>query len=169
MKALILILIFINFVGCTFNKPTGPSFVPYSLKDENKALIYIYRPLGESHGYNRMYYLYNNGKKILDLKHGGYFPLEVEAGSVSLLSDVNIDEQFLSPNGISYYLFENPQSKSAFVEFEAEPKKIYYVRFKPITHFTYFEPTLSIVSKDEGLKEITNCKLIILENQVTTN
>ena len=77
MKYIFIILVLINFVGCTFNKPTGPSFVPYSLKDKNKALIYIYRPVGESHGYNRTYYLYNNGKKIVDLKHGGYFPLVV--------------------------------------------------------------------------------------------
>ena len=146
-------------VGCAFVKPQGPIFKPHTSVSNEKALIYVYRPLGESFGYDRTYYLFNGEDLVIDLKHGGYYAFEVDPGKISLISNVN-DSLRNTPNLFAYML-EGPNDNPAIAEFEALKSKTYYVRFKPISYFTSFEPTLSIVTESEGLSEIKECKLIL--------
>lgn len=161
MMKFIWIFILINLTGCAAPKIKGPLFTPITLNSEAMALVYVYRPSGEKYGYARTYYLYNEEEKIVDLEHGGYFPFEVAAGKVSLLADVNYDAvSFFRRGGIFMYAIENSLSTNATLEFEAERGKSYFIRFKPINHFTYFEPTLSLMAEGEGLVEISKSRLI---------
>lgn len=146
--------------GCAINKPKGPLYSPYNKQNDGKALVYVYRPLGESFGYDRTYYLMHDGNLISDLKHGGYFSFEVSPGTVYLVSDVNASIRH-KLNLLAYALEAGNKKDAALIKFNVKAGNTYFIRFKPITHATYFEPTLKLVSKEESLDEIVKCKLII--------
>lgn len=161
MKRLLMIVVLLSMIlGCSFNKPQGPLFEPHTIKDNEKAFVYVYRPPGERFGHNRTYYLFDGKSKVTDLKHGGYFLLEAEPGKVSLVSDVN-DSAGIILGGLLFYAIEKAKREKSFLEFEVQSGETYYIRFKPITHATYFEPTLTLVTKNVGMKEISECKLIL--------
>jgi len=146
--------------GCTFNAPTGPAFSPQTLSGSDKALIYFYRPSGESFGHDRTYFLAVNGRKVTDLLHGGYFPYETSPGKLVLLSDVNRSIRMMIPlAAAAIEAAANPDA--ARLELGVETGKIYYVKMHPETSLTHFTPHLTLVAKEVGEKEIVNCKLII--------
>jgi Protein of unknown function (DUF2846) len=146
--------------GCTFNAPTGPTFSPHQLSGSDKALVYFYRPSGESFGYDRTYFLAVNGRKVTDLLHGGYFPHEVSPGKLAVLSDINRSLRMMMPLATAAIeAAANPDA--ARLEMEVEAGKTYYIQMHPETHTFHFTPHLTLVTKDVGEKEIANCKLIV--------
>jgi len=164
MKRLFVIAVLVSLIwGCTINQPKGQSFEQYSLKSNDKALVYVYRPPGESYGYERVYYLLDSNGTVTDLEHGGYFPFEVEPGEISLLADIDKATSLLFGGKANLFIDENPIYVNAFLQFEAVAGETYFIRFKPITYSYYFEPTLTLVSANEGMNEISACKLILNE------
>lgn len=146
--------------GCTFNAPTGPTFSPQRLSGSEKALIYFYRPSGESFGHDRTYFLSVNGQRVTDLLHGGYFPYETSPGKLVLLSDVNRSLRMMMP--LPTAVIETAADPGAArLEMEVEAGKTYYIQMHPETHTFHFTPHLTLVTKEVGEKEIANCKLII--------
>lgn len=153
------------FSGCAFNKPTGATFTPQTLSSADKALVYFYRPPGESFGYDRTYFLAVNQHKVVDLLHGGYFLYETSPGKLTLLSDVNFSVRQVLPciliiPGIAVVMEAVANPQAAKLDVEVEAGKTYYVRMHPETSFTHFTPNLSLVSKEVGESEISRCRLI---------
>jgi len=145
--------------GCAtaLNKPTGPAFSPQTVSRPDKALIFFYRPTGESFGYGRVYSLEVNGKIITDLPYGGYYPYETEPGKLLIAADLNKGEKHRIGVGlVDYYL----RPDAAKVDIVAEAGHIYYVKFHPETHPMGFVPRLYLVTNDLGEHEIKDCKLI---------
>ena len=144
--------------GCaTFNAPDGPPFKALPSPSEHAALVYVYRPQNETFGYDRTYYLSDSKEKLTDLLHGGYFPFLVKPGKVALLADVNRTFRTWLGGGI---IDAAIAAKGAVIEFQANAGETYYVRFHPIAHALYFEPTMMLVSKNEGLSQLRSCKLL---------
>ncbi len=132
---------------------------PHTLSDLNKALVCFYRPLGESLGYDRTYFLAVNHRKVVDLLHGGYFPYETSPGRLILLSDVNRTVRTMIPLvGAAIEAATNPQA--AKMDIDVEAGKTYYVKMHPKTSFTHFTPRLSVVTREIGEREIAGCRLI---------
>lgn len=144
--------------GCAFNKARGASFQSRdSQVAPEKALIYVYRPLGESFGYNRTYFLMSNEGKLTDLLHGGYLPYEVTPGKVILYADVNV--LFMTALTMTFWeLIANPDG--AKLELNVEVGRTYYVRFTPKTHFTHFTPHFYLMAQEEAEPELRKCKLL---------
>jgi hypothetical protein len=133
---------------------------PRTLSGSDKALIYFYRPSGESFGHDRTYFLSVNGHKLMDLLHGGYFPYETSSGKVALLSDVNRSIRMMIPlAAAAIETAANPDAAS--LEMGVEAGKIYYVQMHPETSLTHFTPHLTLFTKEVGEKEIAGCKPII--------
>jgi hypothetical protein len=145
--------------ACAVNQPTGATFTPRTPPSADRALVYLYRPAGEKHGYDRTYFLAVNQRKVVDLLHGGYFAYETDPGKLALLSDVNRTARTMMPLiGAVIEAIANPQA--AKLEIDVEPGKIYYVRMHPEASATHFTPTLSLVSPEVGESEIARCKQI---------
>jgi hypothetical protein len=148
--------------GCAFNKPEGQAFSPQALSSPDKALIYIYRPKGESFGWDRAYSLATTNGVVTDLLYQGYYPYEVEPGKLSLVA--NIKKTLGQELRVSLLEFNLEFKKGADeMDIEAEAGHTYYVRFHPETHALYFKPRLYLVSNDVGEREIKDCKLIVNE------
>jgi hypothetical protein len=45
--ALVSVFVMVGLFGCAFNKPTGEAFNPRTLSNDDTALVYFYRPLGD--------------------------------------------------------------------------------------------------------------------------
>lgn len=149
----------IILLSCARHNPLGQLFSPFVVKDKDKALVYIYRPLGEKMGYARKYTMSLNGEIILDLFHGGYHALEVPEGKVI----IDVDPTIAGGN-LLLHAVEAAQSKTTTLEFDAKKGDVYFARFSPIAHFTYFEPKISLVTGNDGLHEIEKCKVILKNN-----
>jgi len=146
--------------GCAFNKPQGPAFLPHTLSQSDKALIYVYRPKGERFGYDRAYSLVANGKIVTDLLHEGYYPLEVEPGKLSLAADLKQTAgQQLRVGLLDFSL----RPDAAKMDIETKAGTTYFIMFRPITHTFSFEPRLYLIANDVGEREIRDCKLIVNE------
>ncbi|MBM4259970.1 MAG: hypothetical protein FJ143_08930 [Deltaproteobacteria bacterium] len=121
------------------------------------ALVYFYRPRGESFGYDRTYFLGVNGQIVTDLLHGGYFPYETALRSLSLVSDLNRSVRTY----VAGTLFALPTTpEAARLEFQLEAGKTYYVRMRPQAGALNFTPHLTLVPKEVAEKEIADCKLL---------
>jgi hypothetical protein len=153
--------IIVLFSGCATDKPTGAIFKPQTPSSPDKALVYFYRPSGESFGYERTYFVAVNQRKVGDLFHGRYFTYEASPGKLALLSDVNKDVRRqlsaalggIGALGLAAEAAANPQA--AKLEIDVEPGKTYYVRMHPETSFTHFTPHLSLVTTEVGESEIS--------------
>lgn len=151
------LLVAVLLAGCTFNAPDGPPFTALPRPSDQEALVYVYRPANERWGYDRTYYLFDAKEKLTDLLHGGYFPFSVKPGKVSLFADVNRSfRTWLGGGPIELAV----AADGAVLKFDAKAGETYYVRFHPITHAWSFEPTMTLVSKYEGLSQLRSCKLL---------
>lgn len=151
--------------ACAFNTPTGATFSHQAVSGSDKALVYFYRPSGESFGYDRTYFLSVNQRRVVDLLHGGYFPYETSPGKLTLQSDVNFSVRkwlpcIIFPICIVVIIEAATMPEAAKLDIEVEAGKTYYVRMHPETSPNHFSPHLTLVSKEEGEKEIADCKLI---------
>jgi hypothetical protein len=146
--------------GCAFNTPKGPAFLPHTLSQSDRALIYVYRPKGERFGYDRAYSLVANGKIVTDLLYEGYFPFEVEPGKLSLAADLKQTAgQQLRVGLLDFSL----RPDAAKMDIETKAGTTYFIMFRPITHTFSFEPRLYLIANDVGEREIRDCKLIVNE------
>lgn len=163
IKIIICVSLFATLLGCAFNKPQGSSFHDHALKDPEKILVYIYRPEGEKFGWDRTYYLHGRDGKIVDLKHGGYFSFEIDPGEFILAAGVNKTlRMMVSPIGYAIEASSKEENKeTAILKFEAEKGKTYYVRFTPVSHSSWFEPTLTIVTEAQGRPELRKTRRIV--------
>lgn len=151
--------------GCAFNKPTGAAFSLQMPSSPDKALVYFYRPRGESFGYDRTYYVAVNQRKVVNLLHGGYFPYEANPGKLALLSDVNVSGRQFLPDililpAVGTIAEAAANAEAAKLDIEVEAGKTYYVRMHPDTSFTHFTPRLTLMTNEAGETEIAGCKLI---------
>jgi hypothetical protein len=149
------------FTGCALNQAKGPLFSSPASPQTGQALIYIYRPPTEAHGYQRIYPLFANGKRLKDLKHGGYYPFETNPGHIQFSSnDKSGWVPALGGVSIEQRIVEGSAAKPAMVEFEAEAGRVYYVKFHPQSHAFYEQPQLFVMTDSDGENEIKGCKLI---------
>ena len=147
--------------GCAFNTPQGPAFVPHTLSQSDRVLIYVYRPTGESFGYDRAYSLVANGQVVTDLLYEGYFPFEVEPGKLSLAADLkNTSGQQLRVGLLDFAL----RPKAAKMDIETQVGSTYFIKFRPDANAFTFDPRLYLIANDVGEREIRDCKLIVNEN-----
>jgi hypothetical protein len=151
------LLAVVLLAGCTFNAPDGPPFEALPGPSDQEALVYVYRPPNEEWGYDRTYYLFDAKEKLTDLLHGGYFPFVVKPGKVTLLADVNRSFRTWLAGGVIELA---AAAEGAVMDFHANAGETYYVRFHPIAHAWHFEPTMTLVSKNEGLSQLRSCKLL---------
>ena len=146
--------------GCAFNKPQGPAFLPHALTQSERALIYVYRPKGESFGYDRAYSLVANGKIITDLLYEGYFPFEVDPGKLSLAADLkSTTGQQLRVGLLDFAL----RPEAARMDIETKAGSTYFIKFHPETNAFSFEPRLYLIASEVGEREIRDCRLILNE------
>lgn len=156
-----LCMIIFAISGCTFNQPDGNVFTEYLNTPKDKALVYVYRSKGEKFGYNRTYFLYSKHQgSVTTLLHGGYFPLVTEPGILMLIASLESRGHFnYDPFSIVVEdLIINPDMGRVIMKVEAG--ETYYVKFFPVTHLAYFQPTLQQVSSEIGGKELRNTKLL---------
>ncbi len=83
-----LLILIISLYGCSttiesMQKTTGSPFNPVSEFNENKALVYLYKPTG----YGRSIFMVMvNEEKVVKIKNGGYYPYLAKPGTI----DINI-------------------------------------------------------------------------------
>lgn len=146
--------------GCAFNKPQGQAFVPHTLSQPDRVLIYVYRPKGETFGYDRAYSLVANGQIVTDLLYEGYYPFEVGPGKLSLAADLkNTSAQQLRVGLVDFAL----RPEAAKMDIETKAGATYFIKFRPEAHTFTFVPRLYLIANDVGESEIRDCKLIVNE------
>jgi hypothetical protein len=153
------------FAGCYSNYPSEMVFSPKTLSGSDKALVYFYRPPGETFGWDRTYFISVNQSRVGDILHGGYFPYETSLGKLTLLSDVNFSIRkwvpcIMIPLCIVIIIETATSPEPAKLDVEVDAGKTYYVKMHPETNLNSFTPHLSLVTKEVGEKEIADCKLI---------
>ena len=133
--------------SCAFNKPDGDVYSPVQLSTPSKALVYFYRPYGESRGYDRTYFLHVNQRTVTNLLHGGYFPFETSPGKLSIVSDVNKSwgQMVMLDAALIEAAINAPSGK---LSLQVEAGKTYYVRMHPEPGFFHFSPQLTLLSKE---------------------
>lgn len=134
--------IIIMVSGCA----SQPVFTPQSISSADKALVYFYRPPGETLGYTGTYYIDVNQRRVVVLMQGRYFPYEVSPGKLTVKSGLVVPPVSIASR------------QEAELEIDVEPGNTYYVRMHPVTHLTSYTPKLSLVSKESGHAEIANCQ-----------
>lgn len=155
MKKILLAVILLSTVtACGAPLLPGPEFTPYLLKDPNKVIVYIYRPYGEDYGWGRRYVVMNsdNDKKII-IKHGGYYPMELNPGKIVFATDRSTQ---LTLNTAKNRILVN-----------LEKGKTYYVRLHTITNAWSFDIYLANHDEFIGLKELETCRLQTDEDLVS--
>ena len=154
------IFLVVALSACAFNQPQGPAFLPHTLSQSDRALIYVYRPKGERFGYDRAYSLVANGKVVTDLLYEGYYPFEVEPGKLSLAADLkNTAGQQLRVGLLDFAL----RPDAAKMDIETKAGSTYFIKFRPEAHTFSFEPRLYFIANDVGEREIRDCRLIVNE------
>src|SRR5882724_3666452 len=117
-KLLLTVLSGITFLlqGCASGIPfSGLAPIP-----ENRALLYLYRE-GRIVGAAGSNEIYVNGKPTVDLKSGGYFVVDIDAGPVAIshrpaeYTLLNVIDRALEPE------------KTPKVTFTAEVNRVYFV------------------------------------------
>ena len=154
------VLLVVALSGCAFNQPQGPAFLPHTLSQSDRALIYVYRPKGERFGYDRAYSLVANGKVVTDLLYEGYYPFEVEPGKLSLAADLKSTVGQQLRVGLLDFAARPDAAK---MDIETKTGSTYFIKFHPETHTFSFEPRLYFVAREVGEREIRDCKLIVNE------
>jgi hypothetical protein len=151
--------------SCAFHQPHGASFSGPQSAPAGKAIVYLYRPADESFGSDRVYDLSINGVKVVEILYDGYFPFITDPGRIAVNADSHLTAQIVTPCLIPLacvgVVTEAATSyNAANVNLDVAGGNIIYVRFHPITHFSSFEPTLSVVPEDIALKELSVTKLL---------
>jgi len=157
IRLLLACAVVLVFTGCALDQAKGPLFSSPVSPKTGQALIYVYRPPTESHGYQRIYYVQANGVRLKNLKHGGYYPYETSPGHVTLVSGGKNDFGF-GGGGIEQSI-ELSNVKAAKLEFDVEAGGVYYVKLHPESHPFYFQPQLFLMTNADGQSEIKVCKL----------
>lgn len=103
-------------------------------------------------GAGRVYMMEMNGVRIQDMKHGGYYAMQVSPGLVEL--EAGHHEKCLRQSTAqSIELAFVPAAK---LDFNAEAGKNYYVKMHPEAHFDYFLPKLFLMPDADGMNEIAS-------------
>lgn len=156
--ALCLSLVFVTS-SCATNRPDGASFTDAPNIPAGKAVIYFYRPADESFGSNRTYDLSVNGAKTVELLYGGYFPFVASPGKIAVTADTHFTAGLLVPL-VGAAAEAATRYNPATLNLSVASGNVLYVRFHPIVHATSFEPTLTVVSKDVAVGELSGAKLL---------
>ncbi len=138
----IIILLAFTMAGCS---ATGKSFTPID-QEEDKALIYIYRP-DRFLGSGNVWYLSDNEKQLTMVNNGGWFAYCKKPGMITFYSN-------LRP-GVGTILPGMLDSDKKMITFNVEAGRTYYVKFDHRMSGPYME----LVGNKIGEIEIQELKL----------
>jgi hypothetical protein len=152
---LILSVLLLGLVGCTFNQAHGPQFTPAAVSSPERALIYIYRPADNQGGYNKSYQATANGVPLPNIQFNGYYSHEINPGHVLLTARPRIDGWMIFDNAL-----DMATAKPAQLDLDVKSGQVYYVKFhREMSMWGPHNPELLLISNEEGQREILTCKL----------
>jgi hypothetical protein len=134
--ALILICSFAFIAGCTAN---GPVFSRVEITDDNKAVVYLYRPFSVV-GCGQTPWIYIDDIKQGQMKNNGYIVYFVEPGKRM----IEVRDQMWD--------------KSLTLYPDLEGGKEYYIRFFYESKIGSIETSLAVIPPEYALQEINRTK-----------
>ena len=137
MKIILFIIFCFLFINCETMQPTGKQFSPTSDIQNNKGLVYIYRPLLFT-GSGVYFTVKADGESLIELTNGTYKPFFIKPGEVT---------------------FEAETIGSAKITIQVNSGEVYYLKGNVIVGPLVGKPILTQVSKEIGEREISECKL----------
>lgn len=159
--------LFLLSVGCSGKQQaTGARFVEAS-PSPSQALIYFYRPTGESFGYKKTYPIVVNGQQLAEMQHGGCVPYETKPGHLKIVAGAppaSTTQKVLQVALFGPLAFVDTSSwqDPATLELDVQSGEVYFVQFKPEEHMNRFVPKLALVPKSVGQTEIQSCSNAII-------
>jgi hypothetical protein len=127
--------VLISTLGCS---ASGPAFKRVAQLPQGKALVYIYRAPAVA-GSGVSYIVRADGKDIVDLEAGGYFPYLADPGEIE---------------------FSAQTEASAEATEDLREGKTYYLKGDIGLGFFVGHPQLSFVDGAQGEKEVAECVLL---------
>ncbi len=137
MKILFLITFCFLSFNCETMDPTGKQFSPTSNIQNNKGLVYIYRPL-------------------LFTGSGVYFTVKADGESLIELTNGTYKSFFIKPGEVT---FEAETLGSAKITIQINAGDVYYLKGNVIAGPLVGKPILTQVTKEIGEREISECRL----------
>ena len=141
MKKILYIILALNFV--TACASLGPKFDGLITPNKDETIIYIYRP-NSFVGAGINYYVKDGQEKIVRVYNGGYYPYITNEGNKTLSAKTEVTKN---------------------IELKTKNGEVYFVKAGVTMGLLVGRPSLKEVSKEEALKEITNCKLLPKDNK----
>ena len=140
-RAALALGLLLALAGCAPKQPRTPLLTARDVFGSDRALLYLYRPIGETSDQDRAYSLAVNGRVVIDLPHGSYFAYETAPGTLQLGARPH----------------RPGSSAPATLELRVEAGEIYFVRLHPQRSAVGVTPRLERVSRAEAEKEIAGC------------
>jgi hypothetical protein len=141
----IFLLLGMAAAGCEVNRATGPHFTEQGKPESHEAIIYFYRPprLEAPSRYSNR--IYDSGRLIGVLDHGGYFVYVAQPGRhrLSLSKKDNPDDLWLGIKG----------GQSYFIQWDY----IIALSWGATTNYGAF---IKPVDATDALKELQRCRLM---------
>jgi len=136
-----LIMAVLIMSGCG---PTlGQSFKKVEIVPINKALIYIYRPMGFL-GWARTIDVLAGDKDVINLSNSSYYPYFANPGEIEFKSKLG-------------------SARSESLTLDAKPNRTYFLKTGIRKGSTAVQIILTIMPPEEGETEIGECRLVLDE------
>jgi hypothetical protein len=132
-----LLIIVLMISNCASLQPTGNAFTKVDTFEKEKGLVYIYRPWLFSGG-GIFYEVKNNDQTLVELSNGTYRPVFVKPGENT---------------------FTAKTVGSASITIDIKEGESYYLKSNVLVGPIMGKPFLTLVPKEVGEKEISECKL----------